>query len=98
MRHSNLARTHHSLPELELPRHELDRLLAEELENLAHQCRHAAGLHLHVAAGHGLNYQNVRPIAALDEIEELNIGQSIVARSIFTGLEAAIREMRELIG
>jgi pyridoxine 5-phosphate synthase len=98
MRHSNLSRTHHSLPELELPRHELDRLLAEELENLAHQCRHAAGLHLHVAAGHGLNYQNVRPIAALDEIEELNIGQSIVARSIFTGLEAAIREMRELIG
>jgi pyridoxine 5-phosphate synthase len=98
MRHSNLSRTHHSLPELERPRTELDRLLTEELENLAHQCRHAAGLHLHVAAGHGLNYQNVRPVAAIETVEELNIGQSIVARSVFTGLEAAVREMRELIG
>jgi pyridoxine 5-phosphate synthase len=97
MLHSNLSRTHHSIPELELPRAELSRLLDEELENLAHQCRHAAGLHLHVAAGHGLNYQNVRPVAAIAEIEELNIGQSIIARSVFTGLEAAVREMVGLI-
>lgn len=53
------------------------------------------GLGLH--AGHGLNYQNVGPIAALPEMHELNIGHAIVSRALFVGLERAVREMKELI-
>jgi pyridoxine 5-phosphate synthase len=52
---------------------------------------------LKVAAGHGLNYQNVNLITDIKEIEELNIGQSIIARSVFTGLKDAILEMKELV-
>ncbi len=52
---------------------------------------------LHVNAGHGLNYQNVQPIAALAEIKELNIGHAIIARALFTGLQPAVIEMRRLM-
>ena len=52
---------------------------------------------LKVAAGHGLNYQNVTLISSIKYISELNIGQSIIARSVFTGLEKAIIDMKELI-
>lgn len=54
-----------------------------------------AGMALH--AGHGLTYQNVRPIAAIEGMHELNIGHSIVARAIFVGIEQAVREMKRLI-
>ena len=54
-----------------------------------------AGLAIH--AGHGLTYVNVQPVAAIPEIEELNIGHSIVSRSILTGIGPAVREMRALI-
>lgn len=50
-----------------------------------------------VNAGHGLNYQNVQPVAALPGINELNIGHAIIARALFVGLGAAVREMRELM-
>jgi len=55
----------------------------------------AAGLALH--AGHGLNYHNVQPVAAITNMHELNIGHAIVARAVFIGLQAAVREMKELI-
>ena len=55
---------------------------------------HGAALGLAVHAGHGLTSRNVRPVAAIPEVEELNIGHSIVSRSIFVGLERAVREMR----
>jgi len=55
----------------------------------------SAGLHLH--AGHGLNYQNVGPVAILDAMAELNIGHSLVARAVFVGLERAVREMKDLL-
>jgi pyridoxine 5-phosphate synthase len=57
----------------------------------------ALGARLGVAvhAGHGLSTVNVRPVAAIPEIEELNIGHSIIARSIFVGLPAAVREVRD---
>ncbi len=55
-----------------------------------------AGLTLH--AGHGLTYRNVRPIAAVEGMHELNIGHSIVARAIMVGLEQAVREMKRLVG
>jgi pyridoxine 5-phosphate synthase len=54
-----------------------------------------AGLRVH--AGHGLNYQNVSQVAAIPEIEALNIGHSIVSRAIFVGLAEAVREMKSLI-
>jgi len=52
---------------------------------------------LRVNAGHGLNYFNVKPIAAIPGVEELNIGHSIIARAIFVGLEKAVRDMKALI-
>jgi pyridoxine 5-phosphate synthase len=58
----------------------------------------AAGkLGLGVSAGHGLNYQNVREIAAIPPMEELNIGQAIVAKAVMVGMERAVREMLDLI-
>ncbi len=57
----------------------------------------ARKLSLAVHAGHGLTYENVHPVAAIPEIEELNIGHSIVSRAVFTGMEAAVREMAEII-
>jgi pyridoxine 5-phosphate synthase len=59
---------------------------------------YAAGKGLHVNAGHGLNYDNVRRIAAIPQIRELNIGHSIVARSVFVGIAQAVREMKALVG
>jgi pyridoxine 5-phosphate synthase len=52
---------------------------------------------LHVNAGHGLNYVNAAPIAALDMVEELSIGHAIISRAVFTGLERAVREMDKII-
>lgn len=68
-----------------------------ELARLVDACKTAAKLGLQVAAGHGLNYQNVQPVAAIPEIEELNIGHAIVARAVLVGLERAVREMKELL-
>lgn len=68
-----------------------------ELRRLREACSLARHLGLRVNAGHGLTYQNVEPIAALDGIEELNIGHTIVARALAVGLSQAVREMRALI-
>jgi len=68
-----------------------------ELAKIRRAAALGAGMALHVHAGHGLNYRNVIPIAAIAEIEELNIGHSIVSRSVFVGLERAVREMRDLV-
>ena len=48
-------------------------------------------------AGHGLTYENVVPVAAIPEIEELNIGHSIVSRAVLVGMERAVREMLQLV-
>jgi pyridoxine 5-phosphate synthase len=68
-----------------------------ELNRLVDACKAAAKLGLKVAAGHGLNYQNVLPVAAIPEIEELNIGHAIVAHAVLVGMERAVREMKELL-
>lgn len=59
--------------------------------------RSAVDAGLRINGGHGLTYQNVGPIAALPEIEELNIGHSIISRAVFVGLERAVREMKEIM-
>jgi pyridoxine 5-phosphate synthase len=68
-----------------------------ELERIRAAAEYAAGRGLLVNAGHGLNYDNVRPIAAIAQIEELNIGHAIVARAVFVGMGRAVREMKALI-
>jgi len=68
-----------------------------ELKRLSEATSLALELGLRVNAGHGLNYQNVGPVAALPGIEELNIGHSIVSRAVFDGVESAIRRMKTLI-
>ena len=70
---------------------------ARELARLVDASKAASRLGLHVAAGLGLNYDNVRPVAAIPEMEELNIGHSIVSRAVFVGMERAVRDMVELI-
>ena len=50
-----------------------------------------------VLAGHGLTYQNIFPIAAIPEIEELNIGHSIIANAAFLGMEEAVRRMKAIL-
>jgi pyridoxine 5-phosphate synthase len=71
--------------------------LAREFERLCAAAKFAARLGLIVNAGHGLNYHNVEPIAAIPEIVELNIGHAIVARSITDGLAKAVRDMKGLM-
>jgi pyridoxine 5-phosphate synthase len=71
--------------------------LAREFERLCTAATFAARLGLVVNAGHGLNYHNVEPIAAIPEIVELNIGHAIVARAIADGLSKAVRDMKELM-
>lgn len=97
MLNSNLRYTKFSLKEFELKRKELKMLLDNELERIKSSARLAKDLGLEVAAGHGLNYQNVEMIAKIDDISELNIGQSIVARSVVCGLKEAILDMRALL-
>ena len=73
---------------------------AERQEQLGRLGRAAAlgrSVGVAVHAGHGLTYENVTPVAAIEEIEELNIGHSIVSRSVFTGIERATREMAEIL-
>jgi pyridoxine 5-phosphate synthase len=68
------------------------------LDELRNAARHAAEMGLFVHAGHGLTYANVAPVAAIPEIEELNIGHSVVSRAIMVGMRAAVVEMREAMG
>lgn len=68
-----------------------------QLARLARAASLARELELAVHAGHGLTYENVAPVAAIAEIEELNIGHSVVSRAVFTGLEEAVREMARIV-
>ena len=68
-----------------------------ELEKLYQAAQLASELGLRVNGGHGLTYQNVIPVAAIPEMEELNIGHSIISRALGTGLEEAAREMKRLM-
>jgi pyridoxine 5-phosphate synthase len=68
-----------------------------ELERIRRAAQHAHELGLVVAAGHGLTYRNIAALAGMSEISEFNIGHNIVSRSIFVGLEQAVREMIEAI-
>lgn len=96
MRYSALPHSHHAIESLMLSRKELDTKLNRSYEEIVDTANKARMLGLKVAAGHGLNYQNVKSIVDIDTIEELNIGQSIIARSVFTGLATAVSDMKLL--
>jgi len=68
-----------------------------ELDKIIQAARAGSKLGLRVLAGHGLDYRNVRPVARLPEIVELNIGHAIVARATLVGMDRAVREMKELL-
>jgi pyridoxine 5-phosphate synthase len=67
------------------------------LGELTQAARLAASLGMHVAAGHGLDYENVGPVADIPQISELNIGYAIVCRAAVAGLAQAVRQMKGLI-
>jgi pyridoxine 5-phosphate synthase len=68
-----------------------------ELEKIGKAVVFASKAGLRVSAGHGLNYVNVKPVAALTEVEEMSIGHSIIGRAVMVGMGAAVREMLALI-
>lgn len=68
-----------------------------ELAKLVEASAQIRSLGMMLHAGHGLNYQNVLPVARIDEMRELNIGHSIVSRAVFVGMERAVREMKDLV-
>ncbi|MCA1748669.1 MAG: pyridoxine 5'-phosphate synthase, partial [Sphingomonadales bacterium] len=70
---------------------------AEELKRIADAAALAVKNGIEPHAGHGLTYDNVQPIAAIPQLHELNIGHFLVGEAIFTGLEASVRRMRELM-
>ena len=71
--------------------------IADELERLRVAAQHGAGLGLEIHAGHGLTFDSVRPVAAIPQIAELNIGHFIIGEAIFVGLDEAVRSMRQAI-
>ncbi len=97
MAYSNLAYSNHSIKELELSKQELQSRLKDSYEQLRNGAKIVDDMGIEVAMGHGLNYFNMREILKIKQIKELNIGQSIIARSVFVGLKQAIIEMKELI-
>jgi pyridoxine 5-phosphate synthase len=74
-----------------------ERERARELSRIVDAAKAASKLGMSVAAGHGLNYDNVQPIARIQEIDELNIGHAIVGRAVLVGFERAVREMLALM-
>src|SRR5690606_33340618 len=74
-----------------------ERRHGEELNRIELAVTYGVSLGLQMNAGHGLHYQNIRPLAAIKGLQEFSIGHAIVSRSVFVGLERAIREMGDLI-
>ncbi|MBU1007009.1 MAG: pyridoxine 5'-phosphate synthase [Candidatus Omnitrophica bacterium] len=75
-----------------------ERVADMEFQKIKKACDIALDIGLTVNAGHGLNYTNVKRVAGIKGINELNIGHSIISRAIFTGLDRAVREMKALMG
>jgi pyridoxine 5-phosphate synthase len=73
------------------------KVVSRELAHIREAARYGTARGLRVNAGHGLNYTNVKPVAAVPEIRELNIGHAIVARALFVGIGGAVREMKALL-
>jgi len=77
--------------------HKSGREIEDELKKIHNAVVLASKLKLNVHAGHGLDYHNIRMLRKIEEIEEFAIGFSIIARSVFVGIERAVREMKDLV-
>ena len=97
MLYGNLRHTPHTIKALDVERGKLQKMLVKSIKDLQDATKEADDYGLKVAAGHGLNYINVDAICKIDLVQELNIGQSIIARSVFTGFESAVKDMVTLI-
>jgi pyridoxine 5-phosphate synthase len=71
--------------------------VTQELQHLRRAAAHGRALGLAVHAGHGLTYENVQWVAALPDIEELNIGHTVISRAVLTGMEEAVRELKRIV-
>jgi pyridoxine 5-phosphate synthase len=71
--------------------------IAMQLERLKKAAKFASKLSLKINAGHGLNYQNLKPVAMIDEIEEFSIGHGLISHAVFVGMERAVKEMIEIL-
>ncbi|HVN47434.1 MAG TPA: pyridoxine 5'-phosphate synthase [Bacteroidota bacterium] len=69
----------------------------DELQRIHHAAKFGKALGLGVNGGHGLGYENMQPVAAIKEIDEVSIGYAVIVRSLFVGLDAAVREMKQLV-
>ena len=76
---------------------ETDKEMTQELDRIREGVKYAHSLGIIVNAGHGLHYHNVKPIAEMPEIYELNIGHAIIARAAIDGLEKAVRDMKRIM-
>ena len=76
---------------------ETEEEMFDELDRIKLSVQHAKKLGLGVNAGHGLNYNNITDFLVVDDIDEVSIGQAVIARSVFVGLEKAVFEMSKLI-
>jgi pyridoxine 5-phosphate synthase len=74
-----------------------EKAIEAELEKLKKASATAADVGLKVIAGHGLNYINTPPVVAITQVEEVNIGHSIISRAVLVGLDLAVREMKALL-
>lgn len=74
-----------------------ERTVQREIKRIRTAARLGNQLGLRICAGHGLNYHNIEPVVLIPEITEVNIGHSIISRAIFTGLEVAVRDMKNLL-
>ena len=93
MLYSNLRYNKNSIKKLDIQRGELEKMLKNSLNQIALSAKEANEFGMKVAAGHGLNYQNVKEVSDIEYIEELNIGQCIIARSVYTGFQKAVEDM-----
>ena len=75
----------------------LEKDILRELSRIRHAAKFAMEAGLRVAAGHGLNYINIKPVCLLPQIEEMSIGHSIIARAVQVGIDRAVRDMIDLI-
>lgn len=97
MLNSNLWHHKNGLEELKANKNALIKKRSNALIQLQNATNRAMDLGINIGAGHGLNYTNIHDVLKIDGIGDFQIGQSIIARSIFVGLKQAVKDMKDII-